>query len=208
MTKDSILRPKCDLCVVINGLGRCGTTMLYRAIVGTGLKARPFVPSLDHQDRFAPGTALKTHSRPPSSSLPEHVRVVYLFSNPMDIAVSAHRLINQWSALHHEHLGSNRHVDNDQVLEEDSLCLAAHFEQWYSPKSFHLLAIRYESLWTEPARLALREFLGFSITLPAWRARRSDWTGHSRRAALEAAYGPLATVIDRVPSVSHLGPRA
>ena len=192
--------------IIVNGLGRCGTTMLFDRIRRTR-KSRFRQPRFGFRVTFedipfdTAGT-WKTHALPPAPGVvPAEARVIYLFGNPMDIAVSTHWKINSWGEQHHCNMGSDRFEPNNQVLREDSLDMAGHFAAWYAPQAFPLLTIRYESLWSPEAGAALDAFLGFELRLSTYRERERSWATHPEKETVEAAYGELAQTIDAADDV-------
>jgi len=189
-----------DRSVVIAGMGRCGTTLLYDALRRRGFRGSRFVPSQQEVQRFRTGHVYKTHDFPPPS-LPDYVRLIFLFGNPMDIVISTHRKINEWGALHHRHLRSALFQPNDSVFQHDTLRLHEHFEQWYRRQPFPFLSLRYESLFDAPTRDALEHYLGFHVPLPQFRKRDADWSNHPQRDRLWRLYGDLYEAVNRVEDV-------
>ena len=177
--------------VVVAGLGRCGTKLIFKALKAHGYAHHPdFITRFDGVAGFAPGFAYKTHDLPPEA-LPEQVKLIFLFGDPLNIAISVHERMNAWGRRHHDHMQSALYVDNDCVFERDTLRLHEHFAAWYRPQPFPFLSVRYEALGTAAAREALADFLGHAVPLPPFRPRRSDWTTHPRREALKRVYGDL-----------------
>lgn len=178
---------------VVAGLGRCGTTMMYNSFFRSGIRCndQEYAMELDRVERFQGGTAYKTHDYPPAG-LPSHVRLIYMFGNPMNIAISAHRNINMWGKTHHRHLRSlDKFRENDDVLVEDTLSLERQFDAWYRPQGFDFISVRYEALYEERTQQQLSEFLGLRLNMVPYRHREADFDSHPRKADLLAAYGSL-----------------
>lgn len=181
---------------VVAGMGRCGTTLVYNTLREYGLRGTRFLHALDNGHEFKCGLVYKTHDFP-CARLPDHVKLVFLFGNPMDIVISTHRKINEWGRKHHAHLQSNDFVENDSLFESDSLQLAAHFDAWYRPQNFRFISVRYEALFQRDIRERLEDFLELSIPWPDFRRRKADWMKHPRREALWELYGPLYRRIEQ-----------
>jgi hypothetical protein len=193
--------------VIVAGLGRCGTTLLYQALRNYGFKTPAgFVDDLEGNVKLEPGCVYKTHALPPSN-LPEHVKLVFMFGNPMDIVISTHKMINRWGREHHRHMGSDRFVCNDCVLEADTLQLHKHFDSWYCSHSWPFISLRYEALYKRETLKALRCFLGINFKLPPFHRRSTDWTQHPEKKKLWQIYGDLNEKIARAEDVRIWSPK-
>lgn len=156
--------------------------------------------------KFEPGRVYKTHSLPPDH-LPEHVKLVFMFGNPMDIALSTHNMINLWGATHHRNLGSNLFVENDSLFYSDTLQLHKHFDAWFRQHSFRFLSIKYEALYEQGTLDVLNRYLGINLVLPPFRQRASDWRTHPQREQLLQVYGNLHESIENADDVTIWPPR-
>lgn len=180
---------------VVAGMGRCGTTLVFNTLRKYGLRGTRFLRSLDEHD-YKRGLVYKTHDFP-CFRLPDHVKLIFLFGNPMDIVISTHRKINEWGRKHHAHLRSDEFIENDCLFECDSLQLADHFDAWYRPQNFRFISVRYESMFEPDVRARLEDFLEMSVPWPEFRQRKADWMKHPRRDALWELYGPLYRRIEQ-----------
>ncbi len=186
---------------MIAGLGRCGTTLLVQALREHGfVYSNILLPRMEQLTEPVPGTIYKTHALPPST-LPAHVKLIYLFGDPLDIVVSTHRQINEWGAGHHRNFGSESFVSNDAVFHEDTLGLTEHFAQWYRPQGFCFLTLRYEKLYTRPVRRALDDYLGFALPLPAFRPRQTIGAAHARKSEILSVYRGLIQATEAADDV-------
>lgn len=185
---------------IVAGMGRCGTTLVYDALRRYGLKGTAFLSSLDEHDDYIPGRVYKTHDFP-CAHVPSHVKMVFLFGNPMDIVISTHRKINEWGRQHHAHLHSNAFTQNNVLFERDSLRLAEHFDAWYRSHDFNFVSVRYESLFDPRVRATLEDYLELSVPWPGFRRRQADWTTHPQRDRLWALYGGLYRRIEQAEDV-------
>jgi len=161
---------------------------------------KPFLNKFSEENEYPNGCAYKTHAFPPES-LPENVKVIYMFGNPYDIVVSAHKKMNHWGSTHHFHLESDKYTPNDCVFKEDTMMLYEHFDAWLRPQSFPLITIRYETLFKEETRQTISRFLGFNFKLPAFKERQANWSSHPRKEEFSEIYSDLALKIDAADDV-------
>lgn len=192
---------------VVAGMGRCGTTLMYEALRTYGLLGTPFLSSLTSHGVYKGGRVYKTHDFP-GRSLPPHVKLVFLFGNPMDIVISTDRKINEWGRRHHAHLGSDEFVQNDVLFERDSLRLADHFDAWYRPQPFEFVSVRYEALFDPSVRARLEHYLELAVPWPVFRKRKADWTTHPRREELWSLYGALCRRIEQAEDLTVWKPES
>ena len=189
-----------DTAVIVAGMGRCGTTLLYDALAEYGFKYTTFLGSFRECFIYRYGSVYKTHYLPPDK-LHNNVKLIYMFGNPYDIVISATSQINSWGKLHHEHIGSNLFVENNELYYKDTLQLNKHFDMWYRQQGFSFISIKYEALYEENSRKILNKYLGFELRLPSYRKRESAWEDHPRRKELISLYGELYEKIESVECV-------
>ena len=175
---------------IVAGLGRCGTTLMYNAITKTSnaTKEKKFLARFGEQDRYVKGTIYKTHDLPPAH-LPPHVKLVFMFGNPMNAALSGFHEFED--DRHYHHVGSDRFGHRENIFTEDILLLEKHFDSWYRPQNFEFIAIRYESLYEEQTLDMLEEYLGFRVALPPFRKRKTNWESHPMKDSLQKTYSRL-----------------
>lgn len=159
------------------------------------LASREIVMFKDRNNDFEKNHLYKTHDYPPSV-LPNNVKVIFMFGNPMNTVVSAHRRINKWGRLHHQHVRSDLFTPNDTILKADTLKLHNLFESWYKPQPFSLINVRYETLYSEKTKAAISDFLGFNLKLFPQKPRSSNWETHPRKKELLEVYGDLNEKIE------------
>ncbi len=120
----ALLTPKPAL--LIGGLGRCGTTLVFDAILKSNYtysKGRTFVVDI-LTFPFERSYVYKTHDYAPSE-LKSHVRVLFMFGNPMNAAISGSRVFDQ---RHYVHVKSQYYCQHDKIFDQDVLLMEAHFE--------------------------------------------------------------------------------
>jgi hypothetical protein len=179
---------------IVAGLGRCGTTLVYKSIIGTDKAVRgKFITRFSRQKKYIKGTIYKTHDFPPES-LPPHVKLVFMFGNPMNAALSGYEEFKQ--DKHYRNISSDKFHQRENIFNEDILNLEKHFNAWNKIQGFEFISIRYEALYKEKTQDMLEEYLGFNINLPPYRRRKTDWQSHPMKEALERTYSHLNLKIE------------
>ena len=192
------------------------------AVAGIKPKGKPRdkikLPSFGHIVRSAKHSShiYKIHSYPfPDRPLPSRVRVIWMFGNPMMIAVSLSNRFLQDPAKRENFV--SQHVSNmetpfykyyDDVLTWDICMLERHFDAWYRPHAFPFLSVRYEAMERTEVRRAIADFIGFPLQFPRWEKRSTKWQSHPQLAQLEAAYGQLHAKIEAAEDVKLWQPEA
>ena len=189
-----------DTAVIVTGMGRCGTTLLYDALLEYGFKETTFLDTCRECFIFRYGRVYKTHYLPPDK-LHYNVKMIYMFGNPYDIVISATRQINSWGKLHHEHLGSDLFVGNNELYYKDTLQLHRHFDMWYRQQGFSFISLKYETLYEDYNRRILNQYLGLELQLPPYSKRESDWGHHPHRQDIINTYMNLYEKIECADSV-------
>ncbi len=186
-----------DNAYIIAGLGRCGTTLVQQAIIDThgAIKSKTFLSQFSDEEKFVKGTIYKTHNFPPAT-LPAHVKLIFMFGNPMNAALSGYREFSKENDKHFNHIGATEMPDREELFHEDKLMLEKHFDTWYQPQGFDFISIRYEALYAKETRAMLEEYLGFDLQLPPFRERKTDWRQHDRSDELLATYSGLNAKIE------------
>jgi len=186
--------------LVVAGLGRCGTSLISNTLRNSGYIPGPFIVHLDDKLRLRPGYIHKTHSYPPYY-LQKNIKLIFMFGNPMDIALSTYKRINAWGEMHHLHLQSDLFEPNDSILFRDTLKLDSLFKAWYKEQNFGFISIRYETLYTDATQKLLKEYLGFRLPLPPYKKRKSNWEVHPKKNSLYSVYGQLNDSIESADDV-------
>jgi hypothetical protein len=176
-------------------MGRAGSTLVANAIRNCALSDIVFFDKFEELSELATGVSYKTHDFPPDS-LPDNVKVLYLFGDPYDSVISADRKINEWGRAHHKHLGSDLFEPNRSLFYKDTLLLEKNFDLWMRSHLFPFASIRYESLYLPETLDFLVEFLELPIVLPAYRKRMSNSEDHPEIEQLRKVYGRLRAKVD------------
>lgn len=181
--------------IVVAGLGRCGTTMLFNAIRQKNEFVRDLA-NLNNPD-FEQFQAIKTHDFAPDQ-LPPHTKCIYLFGNPIEIVLSAHG-----EKVNHDEHYLNLHSSpskKNKFAWEDTLGLETNFDTWMQPQKYPLLTLRYETIWQNIG--LINEFIGFQIGLPEQIERQTNINKpiHSHHIhTIKKTYAPLEQKINQAP---------
>lgn len=175
--------------VLVASVPRCGSTLLFRAVAGhppgrhfpRGNKDCQFITSLDN----IPDTPfLKTHS-PAPEELPNDLRVIFIFGNPIQAVWSTWE--KRFKRRHFEICGY-RGEEPPDILHRDDLGYERIFDSWMQIQSPQVARIRYERLWEN--KHLIEEFIGRPIVLPPHRTRQTDVPAETRR-LLATTYASL-----------------
>lgn len=161
-----------------------------------------FLKTLGKNQKYTKGFIYETHDFPPPS-LPSHVKVVWLFGEPMSIALSAYNTFRTPGSIkrHYAHLSSPWAHHHDQIFVRDTLTLAEHFRAWYQPQSFECVSVCYETLYEEKTQQVLRAFLECPLVLRPYRPRNTNWRTHPRKHDILRTYKSLAEQIEQAEKV-------
>jgi hypothetical protein len=183
-----------DHAVLIAGLGRCGTTLLFDTLVNK-LNFGGFIVDISNDTlakeydtlgqndlakfwydypriQWKSGHVYKTHDFAPKNL--QNIKVVFLFGDPRNIVLSAHNVSPEEFILplHYKHM----HADfskRSKYLIKDVLRLEENFDSWYKSQNFPLITVRYEKLYKNVDML--EAFLNQSLQLPPYKERRFSW---------------------------------
>ncbi len=188
--------------IIIAGLGRCGTTLVYKSIMNNHYYKGydGIVQISNYKGTYDKRTIYKTHDYPPLK-LPKNVKVIFMFGDLYNTVVSTHYQINLFSKLHHKHLSSKGHKTNDEIFYKDTFNLNKLFEAWYQPQNFEFLSLRYESLYKKKTIEVLSEFLELDLQLLPQKTRKTDWTKNPLKEEIVKTYGVLYDKIEKSDDV-------
>jgi|TARA_B100000315_G_scaffold161196_1_gene149611 hypothetical protein len=224
--------------IIVAGLGRCGTTLLFESLsyhlriqpgrlhivrlddhIDEGLYYTPDTidrgfDSLEYErlrGQFKRGHVYKSHDFPPEY-LPRHVKVIYLFGNPVEIVLSAKSLDNdQLHGVDSRFTILDLHIRNlrgdfaekGSLFEKDVLRLKDNFDLWMKNHSFPVMAVRYEALWD---RLEdIRKFTGCrKLILPPYSPRKDRTISYDEKTlkSLTTVYQTLSRKIKDMSDVT------
>ena len=173
--------------IIVAGMGRCGTSLVLNAIQKATDTGHRWVTHLESAPRLS-RKIIKTHDFAPQRRLPSHIKFVYLFGNPMQIVCSCESKGPDFINKHYPHMNANP-TDHPQVFSKDTMRLGDNVRSWFGASGIDILYLRYETLWDHNSEIS--DFLGFTVTLPPYRARKSNWLDHPQSGALQDTYGEL-----------------
>ena len=172
--------------IVVNSYGRSGSTMLMDCIIqGTtsynnSITSFFIQKSIKHNawnledSDFKKGHVYKTHDYPPINNDLQGIKMVYIFSDPVNTVLSLLRLRvengEDWMRQHFRHLNASYDKFED-ILKRDTIGLERHFTSWIKEDRFKIAFIRYEALWNLQDELS--DFLGTNIILPPYKERKA-----------------------------------
>lgn len=184
-----------DKVYIVNGLGRCGTTVLYNSISQV-VKAGGFVRNL--HCKLEAGFVYKTHDYPPKDMIPKNWRAIFLFGNVYDIVMACMKIGNLVPHMENMHSFS---TDKKDCMIYDTMRMEMLFDRWMNARSvFNVSLIRYESMFNDDTRAYINKFTGLNIKLPEYRPRKTKAT-KEQIDALSHIYGSLQCKVDSTPDV-------
>lgn len=187
-------KTKLPYSVIVAGLGRCGTTLLFDACRRAVSNEALFVVDLERHT-FG-NQVIKTHDHPPDL-LPSDTKVIFMYGDVINTVVSTTAQINDWGTWHFRHMhATTPFPPYEQLYFEDQLGLETQFDAWYCSQPFDLMTVRYESLYKPETIGMLRAFTGINLRLPAYRPRKTDGANHSVAPQLRRVYRSLISKID------------
>lgn len=233
--KQAVFRHLCGVnlknTVVVSSLGRCGSTMLVNSLAHyyKRQQSRLDIVRLDDhinfdlstddttiergfdgkasealRGQYLHGHVYKTHDFPPRQ-LPNHVKVIFLFGDPIDIALSAKELDKRYlTGVDSNYTALDLHIRNlrgsiqkkADIFDSDVLRLEEQFLRWQNKQTFPVLRLRYETMWENQS--AIRDFIEIgSFRLPPKKQRKNYRIKHSKETMqnLERIYSRLAKKI-------------
>lgn len=201
-----------DYPIIVNSYGRSGSTVLTKSIIESAVQyaPKPFRQTvfraisdspwrLDYSDLIG-GIVYKTHDYPPKKVFREDIRMIYTFSNPVDVVQSLLRLYEErgesWMREHYQHLRAS-YQNFEDIIIEDNLHLENHLDSWLNEPRFPIAFIKYESMWGVQEEIS--KFLGFDIELPPYRERKAkERLDKKIESSIYSTYLPLQKKIDQL----------
>ncbi|MFO7839798.1 MAG: sulfotransferase domain-containing protein [Desulfosalsimonadaceae bacterium] len=193
-------RPKGS--VLVASVPRCGSTFLVRALgcFGPGSTCpKTFDCCFVRDLACLPNKKfMKTHSLAPSS-IPEDVKVIFLFGDPVAAIVSTYQ-----KRFDHDHfLNCGYHSDSyPDIFNRDDLGYERIFDAWTREgKGYPVLAVRYEKLFDNVN--ILQDFLECEIDLGKKKSRTTVINPDTAR-SLSIVYKSLINKVNSFPDVKLL----
>jgi len=184
-----------DYSIILAGLGRCGTTLVYKTLLNY-FKEGDFVCDLKDKE-FKNGYVYKTHDFAPEK-LSGNVRVIFMFGNPLNITIATHKLKGEYLLGHYVHLHS-KYLGEGKHITQDVIQLEKNFDSWYCKQTFPLLTLRYETLYDNLDTLI--KFVGIDFEIEPKKERNTDWRTHPQNKILLNTYRKLLAKIKSAENI-------
>jgi len=180
--------------IIISSMGRSGSTLLFDVLKNYRSNNEFIIlhDKLNLKNNFL----YKTHSF--SEDMPKNCncKVLYLFSNPYNVVISAHKNTNL--KMHYKHMNGFWGMRNQWHIF-DSLRLEDNFDSWYKKQNFELLTIKYECLY-ENINI-IEDFIGEKLIFPEIKKRKTNWKNHEFKNDIEKTYGNLFKKINNANNI-------
>jgi len=162
--------------------------------------------------QYLKGYVYKTHDLAPPN-LPEHVKVIFMFGNPVDIVLSIKELDkNNLTGVDSRFTSLDLAIRNfrgnldekNKIFEKDVLRLRDNFECWFRKQNYPVMALRYETMWSHVDEI--RAFTGFnSFNLPPYKSRKNlrEKYEDSTLMAIERTHEDLINKIESCDDVTY-----
>ena len=205
---------------VVASMGRAGSTLVYDSLAAAA--SRKYLSPLGSRlagsyklsgsykkcawdlsaTPLIDGVVHKTHDVPGNLRAKRPVKCVFTFCSASDSAISVYlrsqrRNGQRWIDAHFENLGADGPVED--LFRRDVLRLQRQIEAWSSAAHLDVLAMRYEAMWDHVDTLSA--FVGFPVSLPPFRERRTRQADPQIVRLARALYGELDAVIAALPDV-------
>ncbi len=196
-------------CIVIASIGRSGSTVLYKSILGPrqGFLSRKLRKRDSFQQDLAketmrPGAIIKTHDFPePLLRRSEKIKVVFCFGSALEAALSVYgksiRNDQGWIRNHLEHLHATGGIED--LLSVDILRMGEQILSWATFQAVPVLCVKYDALWSNQEEIG--EFCGRTLELPVRKGRTpKDYPEEIVNTAIQT-YGPIDAIADQLPDI-------
>ncbi len=191
--------------VLVASVPRCGSTYLFRSLAklpqGRQFPRDPDCAFVRDPRQLPERPFLKTHGLAPRT-LPDDVRVIFIFGDPLHAIVSTMR--KRFNGGHFRNCGYGSDQPPD-IYSRDELHYEQIFDSWMKPQRYPVLAVRYERLQAHESELS--RFLERRVRLLDNRSRTTR-VPRSLRQQLMPAYGEFVRKVDASPDISVRGPVA
>jgi hypothetical protein len=191
--------------IMIASIPRCGSTVMLRALAGlpqgSWYPNEPDCAFVRDLKQLSRTRFLKTHSIEPDH-LPENVRAIFLFGDPIAAIVSTRN--KRFDAQHFANCGYTGENPPD-IYTRDDLGYEQIFDSWMTPHNYPVLAVRYETMFDHQE--ALSKFLGVPVRLPRQQPRTTE-IASDLKARLSDVYGSLIEKVKNARDVQIIGGKA
>jgi hypothetical protein len=181
--------------VIVAGLGRCGTTLLYESLKPHYNYNDIFIVDLDRSIDVE-NKLFKTHDFAPKI-IYNKCKFIFMYGNPINTVLSFISLIkNNFSDLNL--VAKHFHFNASDLLyweNKDVFRLEENFDSWYKSQNFSLLTIKYEKLYENLD--IIMKYLNINFSLPEKKQRQTDWINYSNKDLLNKTYKSIVYKIEK-----------
>lgn len=188
--------------VIVAGLGRCGTTVLYTELTKANNQTE-FIWIRDYAKDVHTGQVHKTHKFPPATKLAVPCVCIFLFGDPLLIAKSVSVQDPNWIYEHHENMDADP-LQAKNIAYADTLRLEEHFDAWHRPQQIPTMTLRYETMHEHIADI--QKFTGINLSFQR-KDRLTTYSMHPLELEnLTRTYARLKKKIDAAPDITFWDP--
>jgi tetratricopeptide (TPR) repeat protein len=177
--------------VIVAGIPRSGTTMIFRALAG-------FYPG-DTTPRNYSGSVKKTHGLAPKQ-LPKGYKVIFVFGNIINSVISTKK--SRYDQVHFINCGCSQNPENTDIYLEDSLNYEAMFDSWNKNNGYPVICVRYETIYENLKPIS--RFLGITLSLPPQKKRTTKYSdcNEEELQKIKKTYKNLIDKVNNAPDVA------
>lgn len=192
---------------ITNGIGRCGTTLMFK-FLSCYYKSYKFVVNIKdiNNIKLNKNSVFKTHSPFPPKKINHNTKVIFMFGNIYNVACSYQKI---WSVPAIKHLFLPPENLKKNYLEEDIYKFDRHFNNWLKPQLYEVMAVKYEKMYEHIKEIM--DFCGLEKTdinaFPKKIERKTDWNSLSKidKQKLINIYGHMQEYVDTLPDIQIIG---
>lgn len=176
--------------IIVGGIPRCGSTMVFRALAG-------YPPGTTHPRDYK-GNLIKAHMLP--NKVKKGYKAIFLFGDIINAIISTK--LKRYNITHFKHCGCNKDPSEVDIFEEDCLNYEKIFEDWFKYNGFPIICVRYETL-IKYIKI-IENFLGMRLNLPSWKDRETTYEAVSKEELekIKKTYKDLIRKADNAPDIA------
>lgn len=177
--------------IIVAGIPRCGTTLVFRALAG--------LPQGDTTPRNYYGLIKKTHGLAPQS-LPSGYKTVFMFGDVVKSVMSTKK--SRYDRNHFLNCGCIKNPEETDIYLEDALNYESMFNSWHQKHNYPIICLRYEKLY-ENINI-LNTFLKTNVSFPKKNRRFTKYSDCSKEELkqIKNTYQSLIEKLQYAPDVS------
>jgi hypothetical protein len=191
---------------IVNGIGRCGTTLVFD-FLRKYYKSMNFIKDLSALNKIefsGDNVVYKTHSLNTIKAGKQNVKILFMFGNIYNSAISYDTRIMSKKVM--EHLFIDRNFKKN-YLQVNKFEFGRYFSAWYKPLGYPVMFVRYEKLQENlKAVLDFCDLGKYENQFPKIVKRSTDWTSlpEITKNKLIKIYGNDQKIVDGLPDIKIL----